>query len=141
MGTHPIFESDFDCLTDLIKKKMNRQPRNIMPGGAQTGLGLSYNAQNTSGILQHPIEKCAKTIVDQDTQHNMNMALKNQGRGFALGLQMEHVMVSGRPKVPGRSMKTLGADILTGRSEQITLEDYIGETEGVEMLHTFTYPM
>jgi len=20
MGTHPIFESDFDCLTDLIKK-------------------------------------------------------------------------------------------------------------------------
>merc|ERR1712064_241504 len=22
MGTHPIFESDFDCLTDCIKKKM-----------------------------------------------------------------------------------------------------------------------
>jgi len=22
MGTHPIFESDFDCLTDLEKRKM-----------------------------------------------------------------------------------------------------------------------
>merc|ERR1711990_1264783 len=25
MGTHPIFESDFDCLTDLKTKKMNPQ--------------------------------------------------------------------------------------------------------------------
>jgi len=24
MGTHPIFESDFDCLTDLRKAKMKR---------------------------------------------------------------------------------------------------------------------
>merc|ERR1712228_484119 len=69
----------------------------------------------------------------------MNLALKHQGRGFALGLQMEQVMVQQRPRVPGRSLRTLGSDILSGRNEQITLEDYVGETEGVEMLHTFSY--
>jgi len=29
MGTHPIFESDFDCLTDIAKKKWHEIGRKI----------------------------------------------------------------------------------------------------------------
>merc|ERR1711957_65690 len=140
MGTHPIFESDFDCLT-VLDCIMDHKPRNIMPAECHSGLGLSTAGQNTAGMMQHPIEKCGKTMLQQDAQHNMNLALKNQGRGFALGLQMEQLMCQNRPRVPGRSLRTMGTSILSGRCDRITLEDYVGETEGVEMLHTFAYPM
>lgn len=112
-----------------------------MPGQGHSGLGLSAQSHNSAGLIQHPIEKCAKTMIQQDAQQSMNLALKHQGRGFALGLQMEQLMCQGRPRVPGRSLRTMGTSILSGRFDQITLEDYVGETEGVEMLHTFAYPM
>merc|ERR1711917_115488 len=38
MGTHPIFESDFDCLTGgfgLIKKKKNKNPTDKKEGGGK----------------------------------------------------------------------------------------------------------
>jgi len=28
MGTHPIFESDFDCLTELIRNRTNEKETN-----------------------------------------------------------------------------------------------------------------
>jgi len=49
-----------------------------MPGAAQTGLGLSYKAQNTSAALKHPIEKCGKSMVEQETQQCMNLAMKHE---------------------------------------------------------------
>jgi len=33
MGTHPIFESDFDCLTDLSKQKEKNAKPIIATGG------------------------------------------------------------------------------------------------------------
>merc|ERR1711892_1424174 len=34
MGTHPIFESDFDCLTELFCRKRDNAP--LLPGGGET---------------------------------------------------------------------------------------------------------
>merc|ERR1711868_104744 len=106
MGTHPIFESDFDCLTEKMSAK-----------------------QSNISFLEHQDRQLA------------NLALKTEGRGFAMELQMEQTFCKQRPRVPGRNMRTLGAEILSGRHGEITLEDYIGETEGVESLHTFQYPI
>merc|ERR1711990_346763 len=46
MGTHPIFESDFDCLTDLEKTKMNRLINQI--GSIAMGVGVGVAAVNSA---------------------------------------------------------------------------------------------
>ena len=73
-----------------------------------------------------------------------------------MGLKMERLQ-SVRPKVPGRSLRTLGGDILSGESacfelftinrllsgrlDDLQMEDYIGEVEGSERFFTHAYPM
>ena len=74
-----------------------------------------------------------------------------------MGLKMERLQ-SVRPKVPGRSLRTLGGDILSGESacffsdhvhnrsrsgrlDDLQMEDYIGEVEGSERYFTHAYPM
>jgi len=36
MGTHPIFESDFDCLTEMIKNGASRGNRRSLGSKSQT---------------------------------------------------------------------------------------------------------
>merc|ERR1712047_194635 len=51
MGTHPIFESDFDCLTDLIRlRKMHFSFQ-----------GKSFNAENTDEVLSLSTEEYGLT--------------------------------------------------------------------------------
>jgi len=113
----------------------------MMPGDGMTGLGLATPAMNTAAIQRHPIQKSTKTMIEQESLSNFDLARKHQGRGFAVELQMEQLMCAARPRVPNRSMATLGASILAGRQDRIVLEDYVGETEGRESLREFAYPI
>jgi len=42
MGTHPIFESDFDCLTECQKRKQEREkrPKNRLKGRETSDLRI-----------------------------------------------------------------------------------------------------
>merc|ERR1739838_834435 len=50
MGTHPIFESDFDCLTDVINRledeinAIDDKPAPLLPMGKQVAIGLTGGA-------------------------------------------------------------------------------------------------
>merc|ERR1712189_122408 len=131
MGTHPIFESDFDCLTE-------RKMSSVMPQTAATGFGLADPARNTAARARHPVELVdTRSIVEK---HDLQMALKNQGRGFALGLRMEATMMK-KPRFPGSAFRSLGAETLADRHTSIAPSDFLGEVHGAETLTTFNYPM
>lgn len=112
-----------------------------MPGANSSALGLSSQPQNTAGMNLHQIERCPVSLEKQQQMKSMNLAMKHQGRGFALGLQMESFGLENRPKAPGRNFRTLGSEVISGRNEQISITDYLGETEGVENFLTHQYPM
>jgi len=61
MGTHPIFESDFDCLTDLEKTKMNRLINQI--GSIAMGVGVGVAAVNS--VLYNVDAGCRGVIFDR----------------------------------------------------------------------------
>merc|ERR1711990_630744 len=61
MGTHPIFESDFDCLTDNVghssKKKNNNQQEGSRKKQKNTDLPLSERLPKHGFPTDHPFNK------------------------------------------------------------------------------------
>merc|ERR1712130_210597 len=53
MGTHPIFESDFDCLTDTVNM------RRLLPLRKFNSVQLRQNSAKTLGYFKHSISPCA----------------------------------------------------------------------------------
>merc|ERR1712131_22785 len=53
MGTHPIFESDFDCLTEMSRflVSIKTAPRRVW-SNKYSGILLSFNHQAASGIVK-----------------------------------------------------------------------------------------
>merc|ERR1712241_760952 len=51
MGTHPIFESDFDCLTETESMSESEQTENVPPVVEQTSSSKNHDKQinSTSG--------------------------------------------------------------------------------------------
>jgi len=78
MGTHPIFESDFDCLTDMGKRK------NVSFGGAQ------IKEIPNKADLPPPTEHIQKPPVDDDDQkafRKNNRVIENNDFNFGTGDQ------------------------------------------------------
>jgi len=71
MGTHPIFESDFDCLTDAMGKSISRL------GSTMCGIGV-ININENKYIFHKQIGEGAFSYVDliEDLKDGTNFALK-----------------------------------------------------------------
>merc|ERR1711970_56373 len=68
MGTHPIFESDFDCLTDLIRTNQDASSKSISQGRIE---GQEQSAQEEGphlGPLQTPINPSPGTLAQMPHQ-------------------------------------------------------------------------
>merc|ERR1712003_591621 len=52
MGTHPIFESDFDCLTDRLKVKMSSELACIYAALILNDDGIDITADKIASILK-----------------------------------------------------------------------------------------
>jgi len=113
--------------------------RNIMPEKASSALGLPLPSSNTAGRMVHPLD--GANFIKAQEQEDMKLALKSQGRAFAMGLRMERLMIEKKPQMPGRQFKSLGLEILNDRHGEIGVHDYLGETEGSETFTTFAYPI
>merc|ERR1712170_168948 len=53
MGTHPIFESDFDCLTDKSRTMVSKRARRTDQASTRVSL-LSSNPENTTSDTERP---------------------------------------------------------------------------------------
>merc|ERR1712012_1365059 len=87
MGTHPIFESDFDCLTvcdfNMAKKKSaqrrNKQFKSVDPfrrGKSTQGLGtdIGFNYGGSGAQVPGNLKKCSK----KTKRLKNNSRIKNQ---------------------------------------------------------------
>jgi len=68
MGTHPIFESDFDCLTDKIKKKM------ILSGQLRRSL-INVTIKNNAKVI---------TLNDPSRHHALSLDMLKVYRGLLI---------------------------------------------------------
>jgi len=80
MGTHPIFESDFDCLTDmasrLFRPGLFTNKVNIVTGG---GSGIGY------GIAQELVQLGSKVVIASRNPERIENAVKELGNSCADG--------------------------------------------------------
>merc|ERR1712088_425065 len=53
MGTHPIFESDFDCLTDKSRTMVSKKARRTDPASTLVSLS-SLNPESTTSDTERP---------------------------------------------------------------------------------------
>merc|ERR1712212_309411 len=63
MGTHPIFESDFDCLTDSILVKMGKDG----PGSEGKKLEASRKKALKSALINYALKKNAELVKNEAT--------------------------------------------------------------------------
>merc|ERR1711931_98092 len=67
MGTHPIFESDFDCLTDLYCSMSSMSWGEYLQGGS--GLMNHYQKIESCGIFGHNGSTWAQVGMDHTQQY------------------------------------------------------------------------
>merc|ERR1711931_529803 len=73
MGTHPIFESDFDCLTETIKKMIKRAARLLV----QKNNSISRNSVRTSVHFKYESEDAPSEYGSDRREMNMCQAITN----------------------------------------------------------------
>merc|ERR1711931_84559 len=73
MGTHPIFESDFDCLTETIKKMIKRAARLLV----QKNQSISRNSVRTSVHFKYESEDAPSEYGSDRKEMNMCQAITN----------------------------------------------------------------
>ena len=57
---------------------MSAKPRNIMPGGLSSGLGLATQTQNAADCALHPIQKSNISFTQHQDRQLANLALKTE---------------------------------------------------------------
>merc|ERR1711953_687381 len=75
MGTHPIFESDFDCLTERAKmaqgkKVLNKNKKKQSAGGAKRQLG-----KTKKGLKKQVKPKKENQIISKSVQQNLTKTI------------------------------------------------------------------
>merc|ERR1711931_318362 len=73
MGTHPIFESDFDCLTETIKKMIKRAARLLV----QKNNSIARNSVRTSVHFKYESEDAPSEYGSDRKEMNMCQAISN----------------------------------------------------------------
>merc|ERR1711937_541426 len=63
MGTHPIFESDFDCLTEMLRLTLRRSVR-LNPSLLPTEAAAAVNGSLFSGIDRADMNVPQNTMLD-----------------------------------------------------------------------------
>merc|ERR1711948_59822 len=103
MGTHPIFESDFDCLTEELKKRMGQEI-------AETNF-VECNAENSDQLTLAVIELALVTFM------MVNIFFHLCARNWSLGTLLFHV-VTGTLELAGTILAILYY-VADGRDEKI----------------------
>merc|ERR1712183_185502 len=148
MGTHPIFESDFDCLTEREKmtdederEALNQKIINI---GGTALLGTSFITAGTVGIGRAAVAKrAAKGEFGKDVNPKMmnegsELAMKAFGRatmytfgifGASIGSWCWYNNVWSLKDLRTHLKSYHSCHISPGDSKPTTWEDIIGETD------------
>merc|ERR1712012_445857 len=94
MGTHPIFESDFDCLTEMLRRSISRLPKRAATTNLDSTCGLGgeiygeehYAIQETlRKIIQNDINPyCDKSA--QEKMYPAHEVMKKLGDAGILGI-------------------------------------------------------
>merc|ERR1712235_101378 len=73
MGTHPIFESDFDCLTDFRMSERSKRSRNKGNDARQAALDKIRNARQSGTVADYDIGEVDNIFeeVDEDEYENI----------------------------------------------------------------------
>merc|ERR1711935_301824 len=66
MGTHPIFESDFDCLTDCLSKMAAEEETPVVDQVAATEVATATNNTSAMEVEKKEEDDCNFKIVDID---------------------------------------------------------------------------
>jgi len=72
MGTHPIFESDFDCLTDMFRKRLLS-----LFSASSRRLGVSENKSSNWASIHEARSMLIKNMTGEPTAANMNATSGN----------------------------------------------------------------
>merc|ERR1712227_528731 len=63
MGTHPIFESDFDCLTEMLRRSISRLPKRAATTNLDSTCGLGGEIY---GEEHYAIQETLRKIIQND---------------------------------------------------------------------------
>merc|ERR1712130_15373 len=97
MGTHPIFESDFDCLTDQSQSRMNRFRNVAIVGAGQIGIGIAQVAAVTghSVTLNTPeVNKTNKQIERNLKNDNKIRRMKSADQKAAIANALSKIKMT-----------------------------------------------
>merc|ERR1712212_1102413 len=141
MGTHPIFESDFDCLTDLRLQKMpkSRRDRTIALTRTSKKHGLEYKEKTIENVrsLVDSYERCFVYSLDNARNNHLKMLRsefktdsrfyqgKNKLTQIALGKSNENEYKDGLHQVSEKLIGEVGL-LFTNRDAQ-TVIDYFNK--------------
>merc|ERR1712235_236022 len=74
MGTHPIFESDFDCLTESMFRGAEKLTKFRIRGAKDVAFGLNARTEMLAGV-----NKLADAVLPQWDQKAQQLSLRNRG--------------------------------------------------------------
>merc|ERR1711990_313341 len=133
MGTHPIFESDFDCLTDLKKMPKSRRDRTVALTRTSKKNGLEHKEQIISIVrkLCDSYDRCFLYSLD-NTRNNhlktLRSQFKNDSRFYqgknkltqvALGKNEENEYKPGLAKVANQLIGEIGLLFTNRKGEEV----------------------
>jgi len=96
--------------------------------------GLAARSKTSQLLSQHPLEHLEKTHWSRIEQTEMAMLRKIQGLHAPLKLQMERKSVAKVGHLPFLPRHNVAHDVLTGRDETISFEDFLGHPRDPEIM-------
>merc|ERR1711893_45787 len=113
MGTHPIFESDFDCLTDCSKmaqgkKLLNKNKKSKTQGSVKKQLG-----KTKKGLKKQVKPRKADQIISKSVQQNLTKTINRT-------IERECLTQAGKQ---GTSLKVIKAIKTDVNGREINLEE------------------
>merc|ERR1711990_1064849 len=124
MGTHPIFESDFDCLTDMYGRN-RRSPSPDYRSGGRSGSGRSGKYQILIKNIAFELDwkQLKDAIKDEGIEPKFAQIVENRGRSAGFGYAAFHSESDMRTALTRLARKTVeGRDLFV-----------IQDSDGIEL--------